>query len=116
MKKVTVTLTFAASYKGTGTEALWTAYETDIPGIVVCRKPLWHWENGGEWYPANTWQVVHAGSGKPLHHKDWNIKTRALAMEAANNLPKMDWTRGARGMGHIEGLMAVTYATIREVL
>ncbi|MHA2067712.1 MAG: hypothetical protein ACXABY_25400 [Candidatus Thorarchaeota archaeon] len=122
MKKVQIELAFYS--KGTWKTEDWTGYETDIPGIVVCRKPLWTWDrfdmhrgdNIGHWKPGGTWQVIHTGSGRPLHHKNWNIRTRALAMEAANNLPKMDWTRGAQEMRHIEGLMAVTYATIQEVL
>jgi len=116
VKKVKVTLTFSPSYTGTGGEASWTGYETDVPGIIVCRKPLWGWENEGEWLPGPAWQVIHVGTGKPLHHKDWNIKTRALAVKAANNLPRLDWTQDKEDILSIEGIMAVTHATIQEVL
>jgi len=60
------------------------AYETDTPGLVVCRVPD----------ALRYWQVVHESSGYALSSIR-NSKTRKVAKEAARELgPLTDWTQG----------------------
>jgi len=94
VKRIAVTLQVKSDWH---TEELvpveWQAYQSETPGLVVCRPPIPVAAQKGAWVEyRQCWQVIHLGSGLPLGSLRQGFTTRKAALAMAKGLSIVaDW-------------------------
>lgn len=117
MKKITITLKFWHQYVNCWiTEKNWPAYQSPIPELTICRRPIWHWPDEGRdgWFGPDPreWQIIHKGTQMPLYIT--GAPTRKAALWIVDQLPKIDWSQGQKEIVSIKGLYGIIVALHKE--
>lgn len=76
----------------------WPAWESGVPGLVVCRRPV-TWKKESEVVPGDRWQINHAPSGQVMG-PSFRLRREALAF-CKVLAPLCDWTMSATELGPI---------------
>lgn len=95
------------------TDVKWQGYESETPGLVVCRAPCWRYAVGdndsGQWAEGRGWQVIHLTSGRNIENR--YLPTRKAALHVARLLATVG--RWDRSREDIIAMPGVTRHAIR---